>query len=158
MIITLRGPGVVPISPRASLHLSSLESAGLMAPSGFGNGIDPDFDWLVSVLIVGLSYGARNVLSYTKHMLQNCLAFRDSPIIPLRRSPREKEGVTFWCCHFSATDGSRRSNSIRPTRRPCVGANLIKRYRLRTSKLRDPAQHREMDVVTLWTREGRRRR
>ena len=34
--------------------------AGLMAPSGFGNGTDPDLD-------------------------------------------RKEEGVTFWCCHFSAT-------------------------------------------------------
>ena len=42
---------------------------------------------VVSVLIVTLSYGARNVLSYTKHMMQNSLAFRDSPLIPLRRSP-----------------------------------------------------------------------
>ena len=41
---------------------------------------------LVSVLIVGLSFGARNVLSYTRRMMQNFLAFRDSPIIPLRRS------------------------------------------------------------------------
>ena len=29
---------------------------------------------LVSVLIVGLSYGARNVLSYTRRMMQNYLA------------------------------------------------------------------------------------
>ena len=42
---------------------------------------------LVSILTVGLSYGDRNVLSYTRHMMQNFLAFRDSPIIPLRRSP-----------------------------------------------------------------------
>ena len=41
----------------------------------------------VSVLTVGLSYGARNILSYTRHMMQNFLPFRDSPIIPLRRSP-----------------------------------------------------------------------
>ena len=40
---------------------------------------------LVSVLIVGLSYGARNVPSFTRHMMQN--AFIDSHIIPLRRSP-----------------------------------------------------------------------
>ena len=32
-------------------------------------------------------YGARNVLSYTRHMMANFLAFRDSPIIPLRRLP-----------------------------------------------------------------------
>ena len=38
-------------------------------------------------LIVGLSYGARNVLSYTSRTIQNFLAFRDSPIIPFRRSP-----------------------------------------------------------------------
>ena len=42
---------------------------------------------IVSVLIVGLFYGARNVLSYTRHKIQNVLAFIDSPIIPLRRSP-----------------------------------------------------------------------
>ena len=42
---------------------------------------------LVSVLIVGLSYGARTVLSYTRRMMLNFLAFRDSHIIPLRRSP-----------------------------------------------------------------------
>ena len=41
--------------------------------------------YVVSVLIVGLSYGARNVLSYTRHRMQHFLAFRDSPIIPLRR-------------------------------------------------------------------------
>ena len=42
---------------------------------------------LVSFLIVGLSYGARNALSYTRCMKQNFLAFRDSPVIPFRRSP-----------------------------------------------------------------------
>ena len=46
---------------------------------------------IVSVLIVGPSYGARNVLSYTRRRIQNFLAFRDSPIIPLRRSPLEKK-------------------------------------------------------------------
>ena len=51
---------------------------------------------IVSVLIVGLSYGARNVLSYTRGMMQNFLAFRDSPIIPLRRSPREIETGERW--------------------------------------------------------------
>ena len=40
----------------------------------------------VSVL-VGQSYEARNVLSYTKHMTKHFLTFRDSPIITLRRSP-----------------------------------------------------------------------
>ena len=40
----------------------------------------------MSVFIVGLSYGARNILLYTRRMMQNCLAFKDSPIIPLRRS------------------------------------------------------------------------
>ena len=34
--------------------------------------------------MVGLSYGARNVLSY---MVQNFRALKGSPIIPLRRSP-----------------------------------------------------------------------
>ena len=48
---------------------------------------------VVSVLMVGLSYGARNVtmynvLSYARRMMQNSPAFRDSPIIPLRRSMR----------------------------------------------------------------------
>ena len=43
---------------------------------------------LVSVLIVGLSYGARNVLplSYGRRMMQNFLAFRESSIILLIRS------------------------------------------------------------------------
>ena len=49
---------------------------------------------VVSVLIVGLSYGARNILSYTRHMMHNFLPFRDSPIIPLRRSPRK--GLVKW--------------------------------------------------------------
>ena len=46
---------------------------------------------VVSVLIVGhgQSYGARSVLSYTRRMMQNFPSFRDSPIIPLRRSPGE---------------------------------------------------------------------
>ena len=42
----------------------------------------------MSVLIVGLSYGARNVLSYTRRTMQHFLAFRDSLIIPLKRSPQ----------------------------------------------------------------------
>ena len=46
---------------------------------------------LVRVLIVTLSYGARNVLSFTRSKMTNFLAFRDSPIIPLRRSP------SYWC-------------------------------------------------------------
>ena len=38
---------------------------------------------VVSVLMVGLSYGASNVLllTYTRCMMKNFLAFRDSPII-----------------------------------------------------------------------------
>ena len=36
-------------------------------------------DSLVSVLIVGLFYGAKNVLFYTRCMMQHFLAFRDSP-------------------------------------------------------------------------------
>ena len=39
-------------------------------------------------------YRARNVLSYTsctRHIMQNYLAFRDSPIIPFRRSPCRRE-------------------------------------------------------------------
>ena len=51
-------------------------------------------DILVSVLIIGLSYGARNVLSYTGHMMQSFLAFRDSPVIPLRRSPSDRAQPT----------------------------------------------------------------
>ena len=43
--------------------------------------------WIASVIIVGLFYGARNVLSFTRRIMQNFLALRDSPIIPLRRSP-----------------------------------------------------------------------
>ena len=47
---------------------------------------------VVSVLIVGLSYGARNVLSYTRPMMHDFIAYRDyCPIIPLRRSPRERK-------------------------------------------------------------------
>ena len=42
----------------------------------------------VSVLIVGLSYGARNVLSYIRYMIQNVLAFKDGSNIPIRRSPQ----------------------------------------------------------------------
>ena len=49
---------------------------------------------LVSVLIVGLSYGARNVISSTRCMMQHFLAFRDSPIIPLRRTPPTLLGIT----------------------------------------------------------------
>ena len=41
------------------------------------------------VFMVGLSYGARNVLSYTRHIRQNVLAIRDTPIIPLRRLTAE---------------------------------------------------------------------
>ena len=40
--------------------------------------------------MVGLSYEARNVLSHTRPMMQIFLAYRDSPIIPLRRSPFKK--------------------------------------------------------------------
>ena len=47
----------------------------------------PFHDDLVSVLMARVSYGARNVLSYTRHRIQNFLTFRDSPIIPLRCSP-----------------------------------------------------------------------
>ena len=55
---------------------------------------------VVSVLIVTLSYGARNVLSYTRHMMQNSLAFRDSPIIPLRRSPSLHQLLGFFFPFF----------------------------------------------------------
>ena len=50
------------------------------------------FHPLVSVLIVGLSSGARNVPCYTRHIMQNFRTFRDSPVIPLRRSPRARDG------------------------------------------------------------------
>ena len=56
---------------------------------------------IVSVLIVGPSYGARNVLSYTRRRIQNFLAFRDSPIIPLRRSPLGKKTDLKWMCSSS---------------------------------------------------------
>ena len=46
---------------------------------------------IASVFIVGLPYGARNVISCTRHMIQHFLAFRDSPTIPLRRSPKALE-------------------------------------------------------------------
>ena len=36
---------------------------------------------VASVFIVGLSYEARNVLSNTRLLLQNFLAFRDSPVL-----------------------------------------------------------------------------
>ena len=42
---------------------------------------------LVRVLIVGLSHGDRNVLAYTRRMMQNFLSFRDNPILPLRCLP-----------------------------------------------------------------------
>ena len=48
---------------------------------------------IVSILIVRLSYGARKVLSYTRHKMQNFLAFRDHPIIPLRCSPWVLHGM-----------------------------------------------------------------
>ena len=50
---------------------------------------------LVGVLIVGSSYGARNVLSYARRMMQNFLAFRDYPMTSLRRSPTLSLGVHF---------------------------------------------------------------
>ena len=56
------------------------------ASSAFLSKREPKNSEIVSVLIVGLSYRAMNVLSYTRCMMQNCLAFRDSPIIPLRHS------------------------------------------------------------------------
>ena len=51
-----------------------------------------------SVFLVGLSYGARNVLPHTRHMMQNFLALGDSPIIPLRRSHDDSE---LHVCHES---------------------------------------------------------
>ena len=84
---------------------------------------------LVSVLIVGLSYGAGNVLSYNRHMFQEFLAFRDSPIIPLRRSPSDSKTkcnfgiVTFFVavhpcvCPISGASGqSERSALARRSR------------------------------------------
>ena len=57
---------------------------------------------VVSVLVVGLSYGARNVLSYNRRLMQNFLAFIDSPILPLRRSP--KITLHFWRHHFEGRE------------------------------------------------------
>ena len=37
---------------------------------------------IVSVLIEGLSHGARDALSYTRRRMQNYFTFRDGPIIP----------------------------------------------------------------------------
>ena len=58
---------------------------------------------------VELSYGARNVLSYTGRTMQNFLSFRDSPIIPLRRLPYVKSSYRYSAtCSFFAPH----SNSI----------------------------------------------
>ena len=72
---------------------------------------------VVSVLVVGLSYGARNVLSYNRRLMQNFLAFIDSPILPLRRSP--KITLHFWRHHFEGREqrslkGRRRGGALRP--------------------------------------------
>ena len=59
-------------------------------PTDFMRQLKPSFKkGIMSVLIVGVSYGARNVLFNNRRMVQNFLAFRDSHIIPLRRSPTE---------------------------------------------------------------------
>ena len=49
-----------------------------------------------SVLIVGLSYGARNVLSYSRYIIRNVLTFRDNIIIPLRCPPRMMNRSVEW--------------------------------------------------------------
>ena len=69
----------------------------------------------MSVLIVLelLSYGARNVLSYT---MLSFRAFRDSPIIPLRRSPLICPSVRHpfsSCAEVRAT--ARRTSDIWPS-------------------------------------------
>ena len=69
----------------------AIKSRGSMTQASFKQRLDFCFVVglsLVSVLIVGLSYGAKNILSYTRGMMQNFLEFRDNPIIPLRRSPQ----------------------------------------------------------------------
>ena len=77
--------------PATTCQLSSL-------PPYLSSFLPPHYT--VSVLIVGLSYEARNVLSYTRRRMQNFLAFRDSPIIPLRRLPLVPSW-TFWFLCFS---------------------------------------------------------
>ena len=65
---------------------------------------------LVSVLIVGLSYGTRNVLSYTRCMMQHFLAFRDSPITLSRRSPLIGRGK--WGCLCGDWDEGERNGHL----------------------------------------------
>ena len=65
-----------------SSHLFYFAPRGLLAEKAV-----LEVSHLVSVLIFGLSYGAMNVLSYTRRRWQTFLRFRDSPIIPLRQSP-----------------------------------------------------------------------
>ena len=90
-----RKPPLLP--PSASLLLEAELIAH--AVSRFQSTLHPPSLPLVSVIIVGLSYGARNVLSYTRGMMQNFLEFRDSPLIPLRRWPPTLlvELMVFFC-------------------------------------------------------------
>ena len=80
---------------------------------------------IVTVLIVGLSYGARNVLLYTRSMMQNFLAFRDSPTIPLRRSSimrqtRVEIFEAFRLRHVPPTTTTPSTLHMAPTYRECV--------------------------------------
>ena len=64
----------------------------------------------MSVFIVGLSYGDRIALSYTRCMLKNFLAFRYSHIIPIRRSPSH----ALLMRPLSLIWGERRRRGFRP--------------------------------------------
>ena len=57
-------------------------SSDLVSPESSLGGHGVLVRYAVSVLMVGLSYGARNILSYAGHMTQIFLAFIGSPIIP----------------------------------------------------------------------------
>ena len=73
-----------------------------------------------SVFIVGLSYGDRNVQSHNRRKMLHFLAFRDSPIIPLRCSPgegRDKERGEMRIRKREKERGNRRPNPSSGTRR-----------------------------------------
>ena len=73
-------------------HMVSQRQLNVMTPEGnchntrqsLPTGYVQENELILSVFIVGLSYAARNVLSYLIPMMQNFLAFRDSPIIPYK--------------------------------------------------------------------------
>ena len=69
---------LVTFSSRSSSQSSTAERLNTVVRSAAACIIDfsPDLT-MVSVLMVGLSYGARNVLPYTRRLMQNFLAFRD---------------------------------------------------------------------------------